>query len=137
MHLRFAAAFVLILATAACGGVTSPSDNIVETFSGTLEPKPSANSIRIHGFTTQASGEIEVEITELAPVTNIFLGTFFGRPQADGSCGFDAFQPPNEFSTLNRVSIAAPISKGNWCVGIYDPGTLTRTSTYTLTVSHP
>ena len=136
MGFRVAAAVLLLLTAAACGGVTSPSDNVVETFSGTIEPKPSPNYIAIHHFTTQNTGEIEVTITALAPLTNVFVATFFGRTQSDG-CGFDPFNPPNEFSTLNRPSIVAPITKGNWCVGIYDPGTLTRAVTYTLTVSHP
>ena len=137
MGFRLAAALTVACATAVCGGVTSPSENVTETFSGVLEPRPSVNSIKFHNFTSANNGEVEVTITALTPVANVFLGTFIGRPQSDGSCGFDPFQPPNEFSTLNRVSIAAPVQKGNWCTGIYDPGTLTQTTNYTLTVKHP
>jgi hypothetical protein len=132
MRFRLAAALgAAALLSVSCGGVVSPSQNQTETFSGTLEPR----AIKFHGFTTKKSGEIEVKITALAPMTNVFLGTFYGQPQGDGSCGY--YQPPNEFSTLNSISIAGAITPGPWCVGIYDYGLLTTTDTYTLTVKHP
>lgn len=133
MQFRFAAAFGAALLSAACGGLVSPSDNVTEVFPGTLEP----GGITVHGFKTTKSGEIEVKITELAPVTNIFLGTFYGQPQSDGSCGYSPYQPPNPFSTLNQVAIVGDIRPGNWCVGTYDSGRLAVAVTYKLTVRHP
>jgi hypothetical protein len=66
MRFRCALVFVAALAASACGGVTAPSDNQTETFSGTLEPK----GIKFHTFRTANSGEIS-PITALAPVTNV------------------------------------------------------------------
>jgi hypothetical protein len=132
--MRFGVAAALCsvaLLMVSCGGVVPPSQNLTETFSDTLQPR----GIKFHGFTTKKSGEIEVKITALAPVTNIFLATFYGQPQNDGSCGY--YQSPNEFSTLNQVSIVGQITPGPWCVGIYDYGTLAGPETYTLTVKHP
>lgn len=125
------------LVTASCGGLVAPSENVTENYTGTLEPKPSPKYIAFHSFTTSKSGEIEIKITALAPITNVFLGTFFGQPQKDGSCGFSPFEPPNERSVLNLVALTGPITPGPWCVGIYDPGDLTQPITYTLTVKHP
>jgi hypothetical protein len=135
MPIRLAVVFIAALAALSCGGVTAPSDNQTETFSGTLELR----GIKIHNFTVSNSGEVEVRITALAPNPNVFLGTVVGQPQADGACGFTQLLFPNEFSTLNIVSISGPIQKGNWCVGIYDPlpGRLATASTYTLQVKHP
>lgn len=133
MRFRFAAAFGAALLSAACGGLVSPSDNVTETFKGTLEP----GGISVHQFKTSKSGEIEIKITELAPVTNVFIGTFYGQPQSDGSCGYSPYQPPNPYSTLNQVAIVGAIRAGNWCVGTYDPARLPIAATYTLTVKHP
>lgn len=135
MPVRFTLLLVAALAAASCSSVTAPSDNQTETFSGTLDLK----GLKIHGFTVSNSGEVEVKITALAPNPNVFLGTVVGQPQADGACGFTPFLQPNEFSTLNIVSVTGQIQKGNWCVGIYDPlpGRLAVASTYTLQVKHP
>ena len=135
MHSRFAAALgIVALLTVSCGGVVSPSNNVSETFSGTLEPFPSPNSIAAFSFSTSKSGEFNVKITALAPATNLFLQTFYGQLQADGSCGIIQ---ANQFSTLNTTALAGPITPGRWCLGIRDVGTLSANETFTLTVAHP
>jgi hypothetical protein len=135
--MRSSILFVLAaaLASATCSSVTAPSANKTETFSGTIEPKPSANYIKFFTFQSTNNGEAEVKITAMSPVTNVFIGTFLGQPQTDGSCGF--LLPPNEFSVLNRASVNEAVNKGPYCTGFYDPGTLSQPLTVTLTVSHP
>jgi hypothetical protein len=137
LHIRVTLPFLLIAALAAgsCGSVTAPSDNVTDTFSGTLKPR----GLEIHPFSVSNSGEVEVKITALAPNSNVFLGTVVGQPQADGACAFSPLLSPNEFSTVNIASVVGPIQKGNWCVGIYDPlpGRLATEATYTLQVKHP
>lgn len=135
MRFRSAAAFgIAALLTVSCGGIVSPSNNVSETFSGTLEPFPSTASLIVFSFSTSKSGEFSVKITALAPATNLFLQTFYGQLQSDGSCGIIQ---ANQFSTLNTTALAGAITPGKWCVGIRDIGTLSANETFTLTVAHP
>jgi hypothetical protein len=135
MRFRLAAAVLCAaaLATISCGGVVDPSKNVTETFSGTLEPYPSANSIQVFTFSTSKSGEYSIKITALAPNTNVFLTMTYGLVQS-GSCG--PIQQ-NPFSALNTTSLSGAITPGTWCVAIQDPGVLTANETFTFTVAHP
>jgi hypothetical protein len=121
------------LATISCGGVVDPSKNQTQTFTGTLEPYPSANSIQAFTFSTSNSGEYSIKITALAPNTNVFLTTTYGQAQS-GGCAPIA---QNSFSALNTTSLSGAITPGSWCVAIQDLGVLTANETFTLTVSHP
>jgi len=132
---RFAATLCLAgLFTAACGGPVSPSKNNVENFSGTL----AAGAANGHDFTVARSGEFEVTITALAPVSVVFIGTALGQLQSDGSCGlFQVYV--NNFSTLDRPSLGDAISPGKYCVVVFDVRTISDSEpiTYTVKVSHP
>ena len=135
MRLRFAGVLIVAaLVTVSCGGVVDPSQNVTSTFSGTLEPFPSANSSKLFTFTTSKSGEFSVKITALAPNTNVFLDTVYGQSVAADSCS--PFQE-NQFSVLNQTALSGAITPGNWCVVIRDIGTLKANEDFTLTVAHP
>jgi hypothetical protein len=135
MRFRLAAAALCVAAcaTISCGGIVDPSKNRTETFTGTLEPYPSANSVAVFPFSTSKSGEYSVKITALAPNTNVFLTTTYGVSQS-GACG--PIQQ-NPFSALNSTSLSGAITPGTWCVAIQDLGALTANETFTMTVSHP
>jgi hypothetical protein len=135
MRFRLAAAALCAVAcvTISCGGVVDPSKNVTETFTGTLEPLPSNNSIQVFTFSTSNSGEYSVKITALAPNTNVFLTTTYGIVQS-GQCGPIAQNP---FSALNSTSLSGAITPGTWCLAIQDGGALTANETFTLTVAHP
>jgi hypothetical protein len=135
MRFRLTAVALCVAAclTISCGGLVDPSKNVTETFSGTLEPYPSANSVMAFPFTTTKSGEYSVKITALAPNTNVFLTTTYGIAQS-GGCG--AIQQ-NPFSALNSTSLSGAITPGSWCVAIQDLGSLTTNETFTITVAHP
>ena len=53
----------------------------------------------------------------------------------DGSCTTGLQQ--NNFVILNAQAIFGQISSGKYCVIIFDPGTLTGTQNYTITISFP
>ena len=133
MPKSLAAALLLILVflTSACNKVTEPSKNKQEDFSGTLQPGGSQS----WAFTVSNGGEYEVTLIALSPVQNTFLGTGFGQLQSNSACQPSGF--PNNFSQLNVPSLGGPISKGRWCVYVFDPGSLTATESYTVRVSHP
>jgi len=121
----------LLLVLASCG-ISSPSNNTVENFSGSVGP----GGLASHSFSVARSGgEIQVTITALGPSPSAFMGVALGQPVADRCSPLIGYV--NNTALLNRQALGGPIDKGNYCVAIYDPGTLTVTQTYTLRVSHP
>jgi len=130
MHRLVTATFVIAAAfAAACGGVSEPSKNVTETFSGTLN----VGASNLWNFSSSKNGEVDVRITDLNPSTNVVLGVGLGQP-ATGGC---AVATANGFSSLNRSAVAGPVNKGAYCVLVYDSGALTTPTAYTITVSHP
>jgi hypothetical protein len=128
----FAAIGVAALFAISCGGVTDPSNNVADKFSGTLKP---GGAIDVYPFNVSNTGEISVIITALSPVSNALMGVYYGLPQSDGSCA----PLSNPFpGSLTTVVVSGSIIKGSYCIAIYDYfGTLTVPENYTLTVSHP
>ena len=132
MRFRFAAALgVAALLTISCGGVTSPSDNVQEVWTGTLPVGTAA----LKTFSVANTGEISVVINNLSPVTNAFLLVSFGQTASDGSC----LQLSAGIGGINSVPIPGQqIIKGNYCVAIQDyVGTLTVPEDFKITISHP
>src|SRR5919202_6646546 len=129
MKARFAAAVALAgLVTVSCGGVVDPSENHIETFSGTLDPM----GIKTFTMSVNNGGEFSVKITALQPNPTAVVGLLwlFGA-----NC--DQLVQQN-LGTLNQPALSgAVLQKGTYCVSIYDIGTLTVSQTFTLTVSHP
>jgi hypothetical protein len=134
---RVAAALCLGLILQGCG-ISSPSDNRVETFSGSVQPLNFGVS---HPFsvTNVGSREIKITLTSLVP-GNAFLGILYGQPAGNG-CG--AFQTAVVDTTAGRNSLTGFIQiAGQYCVQVFDPVNtvgipLPVTQNYTLQVSHP
>jgi hypothetical protein len=137
MRARFAAALALALAgaiTNACGGIISPSQNTVETFSGTIQPAGNSG----HPFSSK-TGEIQVKLTALSPVSSTFVGMSWTLAAGDGSCmgnnfGGSLFQT---VAQLNVQAISTQIISGRYCLILYDYIGFTAAENYTVTVSHP
>ena len=132
MRARFAPASALALAgllTMSCGGVTSPSQNQQETFSGTLQIGGAAR----FPVNVANTGEFSVKITALSPTATAFVGTLWAQ---GSNCELGIQQ--NNFSTLNSPAlVGAVLQKGAHCVAIFDVGALTVAQTFSLVVSHP
>lgn len=134
MHVR-AAAVALSLAgllTTGCGGITTPSSNQNETFTGTLV----AQGINRHPFSVSKTGEFTAKLTGWGPNTNIFAGMAWVAGNNDGSCSATVLQQ-NNFAVLNTQALGGSIVSGKYCIFIFDPGTLTASQTYTISLSHP
>lgn len=128
-HFILSAALAALFLTG-CGGVTDPSKNRVEPFSGTV----SVGGLGpVHNFTVDKNGELSVKLTALSPTPSTVVGLIYGQPNG-GVC---AYITNNDFVGLNRVTFQFPIQKGNWCVYVYDSGNLTVAQSYTIEVSHP
>jgi hypothetical protein len=132
MRVRFIPAIVLALAgliTISCGGVTSPSQNKQDTFSGTLE----VGGSRRFPVDIGSTGEFSVKITVLSPTATAFVGTLWAQ---GSNCEIGIQQ--NSFSTLNSPAlVGAVLQKGAYCVAIFDVGALTVAQNFSLVVSHP
>jgi len=126
--LLIAAAAALV--SFACGGVTSPSQNKQDTFSGTL----AVGGITCFGnISVPNSGEFSVKITALSPNATAIVGTAWAQ---GGNC--DLVVQQNNFSTLNTPALAgAVLQKGTYSVAVYDVGALTVAQNVTVVVSHP
>ncbi|HEY2152811.1 MAG TPA: hypothetical protein VGH34_18520 [Vicinamibacterales bacterium] len=134
MRLRFAAILIVAgLITISCGGITDPSQNTVQTFSGTF----SSTAPSGQAFTAAAGGELTVKLTALSPVSSSPVGIAWVYQNSDGTCSQNSlFQ--NQFSQLNVPAISgAQITKGSYCIVVYDVVGFTTPETYTMTVSHP
>jgi hypothetical protein len=135
MAARFAGALALAVAgflTIGCGGIQSPSNNIVDTASGTLAPQGGVT----HFFSVSKTGEYTVKLTALSPTANALIGLALVAGNNDGSCSTSIYQQ-NNFSSLNVQALGGQILTGKYCVLVYDVGTITAPQTYTLSVSHP
>jgi hypothetical protein len=135
--MRVPAAILLVVAgivTASCGGITDPSKNTVEPFSGTLAVGGNA----AHQFTASKTGEISVKITALAPTSNTFVGIIWAQAASDGNCTQSlGILQQNNFAQLNVPAISGAIISGRYCIIVYDVGAFTAPQTYTISVSHP
>jgi hypothetical protein len=133
MLIRIAAVVCLAAMLCSCGGVSSPSQNQSQTFTGTVA---NLSYGPVHTFSTSKVGEYFVTITALAPDQNIFLGINFGQP-ASGGCGV---VQSNYQAHLNAQALGGNIEKGTWCVQVLDINGMVSTTTptsYTLRVSYP
>jgi hypothetical protein len=120
---------VACLTIAGCGGITDPSKNQVEPFSGTLP----VGGTTAHPFSASKTGELSVKLTALAPTSNGTVVLTWTQATS-GGCGGILNQ---NFAQLNVPVLASQIVSGSYCIVVQDPGSFTVPQTYTITVSHP
>jgi hypothetical protein len=125
----------LILVAAACGGVTDPSKNQNETFSGTVDPVSGGGGGlgTVHTFSVKNTGEWTAVVTALTPSTNVAFGLVYGQ-NVSGQCSIITTNP---LSHISIAGLGGPITAGSYCIAVYDAGNFTVTEAYTLSVSHP
>jgi len=137
MRTRWSGALALAgVLTVSCGGIISPSNNQVDTFNGTVTRGGISPGF---AFTVAKTGEFTVKITALSPNSSAVTTVFYGTAQGDGSCSSNtpAYQQ-NSFVLLNAPALSGQIFSGRYCVFVWDAAaSLTATTTFTLTVSHP
>jgi hypothetical protein len=116
--------------TAACGGITDPSQNTVDNVSGTLQ----VGGINTHKFTASKNGELAVKIIALSPTSNAALRLSWTQTANDGTCAGLLF---STLAQLNVPAISGAVSSQTYCIIVDDIGLITVPQTYTLAVSHP
>ena len=118
------------LAGAACDGVVDPSQNQIETLTGTVQLQDQV----IHEFNASRNGEFEVRITAMSPNQDALMGLSYGPRQGTSCLG--AYQT-NSFAQLNRMGLGGSINSGAYCLVVFDNGQLTAPQSYTLRLSRP
>lgn len=134
----------LVLALAAgCGNKnTSPTPVLTtDTFSGTVAVLGTSNQ----NFTVNYAlgySDAAVKVTSLKTVANATdvtktIGIGFGQIAFDGSCARSATYTATA-ATLNQLLTASGVFYGTqqFCVQVFDAGTLTEPVTYTIEVQH-
>jgi hypothetical protein len=126
---------LLLLAASACGGVTDPSNNQNQPFSGTVQP---GGTSEILFFNASKSGEITITVTNMTPT--LPSGTFFvvawGQAANGNQCLLNL--GANSLAVVGATAITSAITPGSYCVAIQDTYQAFKTAEqFSLTVSHP
>jgi hypothetical protein len=126
----------LVILCAGCGTLgnlfssTSPSSgSSTDVFTSALTVGGSS----IATFTVAQSGTVSVTLTSLGVAGPVGLG--IGTPNGTTSCVMTS----SSASVLPGGSpqISTTENPGNYCVEVFDPGTLTASTTFSITVVHP
>jgi hypothetical protein len=117
---------------AGCSGVIDPSKNQVEQFSGVV----TVGGTLTKNFSWSNNGEVQTTMTSVTPTpTNGPLNMYVGIPDSSGNCS-----PLNGYlaqAIVNRTVQWGVLNKGNYCLGVYDPGVLTVAANVAGNFSHP
>src|SRR5690348_16965110 len=128
MKLRFAGALLAACVLAACGGVTSPSNNKTDTFTGVIPAgSQGAGAVSpLHQFTVSSSGEFTITVTSLTPSVAAYFTVVYGQ-LIGGQC---SILQANSFAQVGVAAATGPIEKGTYCVQLQDGGFFTNDETY-------
>jgi hypothetical protein len=102
-----------------------------ETFSSNL---PVSSSVS-RTFTASQAGPVSITLTSASPPAGVVVGLGLGVPRADGS-GCFAYTSLNT-TAGSAAQITSPVEPGQYCVRVYDPGTLPNLVNFTVTAAHP
>jgi hypothetical protein len=145
--IRFAAVFVglfLVAGAAACkNDTTLPTPELAtEVFTGTLAPgaTKSHNFNVNYAFSSSTATLTVNSLTDAATGTALSttIGAGFGQPGFDGSCVL-ATSYSTQTATIGVELGPAPVTQGQFCVQVFDAGTLTNlgvSANYSVTVKH-
>jgi len=126
----------LVLASAGCDDAataTSPTTTspVTETFSGQFVPGGSA----ARAFTAASPGSASITLTQVGPPAGLEVGLGVGIPQASGSGCYLTQSVQTGASSSPQLTV--PVDAGVYCVRVYDLGTLTSPTAFTLTIVRP
>ncbi len=135
MRFRYLAALVAaVLPLISCGGVTDPSQNKTETFSGTITPVSlGGTGFDSKPFNIGNGGEYTVTVNSMTPTFNSYFEVVLSL-----GCGGAVVQQ-NALAIVGGQALSGPVYQtGAYCVTIVDAyNAMTVATNYTVTVSHP
>ena len=105
---------------AGCSGISDPSKNTTQDFTATLQPFGG----QVHSFdVSQKNGEYSATLIAVSPTQNSIFRIFLGQDVRYGNCS--PIVTPT-LALLNRVALSGTITKGNYCIQVYDQGAITE-----------
>ena len=131
-------ATALLATSAACGDnsnptipTPTPTPGVTDTFPGTI----TTNGAMTFTFPVATGGFVTATLTSIGPDSTTLIGMSIGTFNA-GVCTVG----PGLFSdkTAQGSSIIASVSApGTLCLRVYDAGTITGQTTFSIDVAHP
>ena len=120
----------IVVTPVANTSTTTTSSPGTDIFSSILPMQGSAT----RAVNASQTGTLSAIVTSAAP-PNLLVGLGLGIPRADGG-GCHLTTAVNTLTSA-AVQVASAVEAGQYCVKIYDPGTLTNNVIFTLAASHP
>ena len=132
----FAAA--LLATSAGCGNnsnptipTPTPTPGVDETFPGTI----TTNGAMTFPFTVATGGFVTATLTSIGPDSTTLIGMSIGQYNA-GVCSVGSTLS-NDKTAQGMTIIASVSSAGTLCLRVYDAGTITGDTTFSVDVAHP
>lgn len=131
-------ATALLATSAACGNdsnpnipTPTPTPGVTETFPGTIN----TNGAMTFPFTIPTGGFVTATLTTIGPETTTLIGMSIGTYNG-GVCtvGVGLFLDQAALGASIIASVSAP---GTLCLRVYDAGTITGPTTFSIDVAHP
>jgi hypothetical protein len=108
----------------------SSSTPTTDTFSGALAPNGSV----AFTFSVATTGNVAITLTAVSPAATGPLGLGVG-PSSNGNCTITS--STSGAMAAGSPQLSAAQNAGSYCVRVTDAGSLTTSSTVTVTVTHP
>lgn len=124
---------VLALGAAGCSAIgnlfsTSPSGSTTDDFAGSV----AVGGNSFFTFTVTQGGSVSVTLTTLGGSTPIGLGV--GTPIGTTGCQLTNTSQSTLAGSAPQLTVTE--AAGNYCVEVFDPGTLTAPASFAVTVAH-
>ena len=129
---RLLAAVAVAASLAACSGVSSPSTQTQDTFTGTVDPIGQSSN----NFSVAKTSEMSITLLSLTPRPVLgFMGLAIGTPVTGGCSPYGAYVVGQ--AAIGQTYALGQVAKGSYCVLVIDGnGILTTTATYSVRVVH-
>jgi hypothetical protein len=114
--------------TTATPTTPTPTEKVTETFTGTLN----SGETSFHAFSAKGAGVVTTRLTDITPDNTITIGLAVGA--VDGVSCIPTIV--NETAKLNSVMVGLATASVTLCVKVYDVGSITAATSYTVTVEH-
>lgn len=110
--------------------LATPSNNTVDDIVGTI---PLGGS-DYKEFQIKKNGELQITITSLTPTPNASLGMAIGQPSGGSCILISGYLAP---MVANRTQEFGYLTKGTFCLYLYDTGQMRDNTSYVGKISHP
>lgn len=139
MHSKSLAVVLVLLSAftvAGCDEETPPTTPTPDTTKSVTWSTNVANGgATSRSFTTTRSGTVSVTLQSFAGSTTLAAGLGVGIPLGDGSgC---VLSRSVEATAGATAQLELAVDAGNYCVQVYDPGTLTQPVGFTILLVYP